>query len=363
MLEKQLPNKSRYRVIGLMSGTSLDGLDIAYCIFNKTNTRWYYSVEKFQTIKYSRRWLDRLSTAHTASGEDLMALDAAFGAYLGQSVRNFIDRHKVRPDFIASHGHTVFHQPALGFTTQIGNGYSLHAASSLPVICDFRSGDVSLGGEGAPLVPAGDKLLFQEYDVCLNLGGIANLSLDLKGQRIAFDICFCNMGLNLLAAERGKSMDRNGSMAARGSVDKRMVRRLDTLYGRLRGRRPSLGREIFESSVRELISDRRIALEDRLCTFVESTAAEVCRAVFSYKKSARVLCTGGGALNSYLISRMLEHGGDRLTFTLPEAEVIKFKEALIFAFLGVLRVRNEINCLKSVTHASRDSSAGTMIGF
>lgn len=363
MLQKQLSNKARYRVIGLMSGTSLDGLDIAYCVFHKANSRWRYSVEKFQTVKYSRRWLDRLSEAHMVSGEDLMALDAAFGAYLGRSVRIFIDRHNLRPDFIASHGHTVFHQPALGFTTQIGNGYSLQAASRLPVICDFRSGDVALGGEGAPLVPAGDKLLFHEYDVCLNLGGIANLSLDLKGQRIAFDICFCNMGLNLLAAEAGKLMDRNGAMAASGVVDNKLLKRLDKLYGRLRGRRPSLGREIFESSVRELINDSRITLEDRLCTFVESTAAEICRAVFSYKKSAKVLCTGGGALNAYLISRLLQHGGDRLTFILPEAEVIKFKEALVFAFLGVLRVRNEINCLKSVTHASSDSSAGTMIGF
>ncbi len=355
--------KSKFRVIGLMSGTSLDGLDIAFCVFQKMASGWKYSIEKAITVKYAPQWIDRLSRAHLANGQDLMALDAAYGSYLGKVTRDFVNRHHLKADFIASHGHTVFHKPSEGYTTQIGNGYSLYAASGLPVVCDFRTEDVAFGGEGAPLVPAGDKSLFHEYDVCLNLGGIANLSRDVKGTRYAFDICFCNMGLNLLAMEASKSFDKNGSMAASGSVNGQLLKKLNNINRQFRSKRPSLGREIFEAKLQNPLGDKSLPLEDRLCTFTESAAVEISHAILSHKKGARVLCTGGGAFNSYLISRMLQHGGDDITFVIPEEEVVKFKEALIFAFLGVLRTRNEVNCLKSVTRASKDSSAGTMIGF
>lgn len=363
MAQTKFYMKSKFRVIGLMSGTSLDGLDIAYCVFQKLKSGWKYSIELCETVRYPRAWLTRLSQAHLATGEELMHLDAAYGSYLGNTTRDFITRHKLKVDFIASHGHTVFHRPAQRFTTQVGNGYCLYAASSLPVIYDFRSEDVAFGGEGAPLVPAGDKFLFHEYDVCLNLGGIANLSLDVKGKRIAFDICFCNMGLNLLAAEAGKAFDGNGSMSAGGSPDPRLLKAVDKVYAKLRVKRPSLGREIFEDQIMNLFQDKRLSLGDRLSTFTESAAIEICRAIASYRKRSKVLCTGGGVFNSFLISRMLEHGGDDITFIIPDVDVVKFKEAMVFAFLGVLRARNEVNCLKSVTRASRNSSSGTMIGF
>jgi anhydro-N-acetylmuramic acid kinase len=220
------PLRPKYKVIGLMSGTSLDGLDIAYCVFQNVTSGWKYSIQHAMTLRYPAQWLSRLSQAHTLTGQDLMALDADYGAYLGKAVKDFSGKHAVKADLVASHGHTVFHQPRKGFTTQIGNGYSLHAACSLPVICDFRMQDVALGGEGAPLVPAGDKLLFHEYDVCLNLGGIANLSVDVNGKRLAFDICFSNMGLNHLAAEAGKKYDKNGALAAQGSVNGKMLKAL-----------------------------------------------------------------------------------------------------------------------------------------
>jgi len=346
-----------------MSGTSLDGLDIAYCVFQKYSSGWKYSIDQYATVKYPRQWLAKLSEAHTLSGADLMALDAAYGSYLGKVTREFVDRHELSIDFISAHGHTVFHQPAKGFTTQIGNGFSLHAASGLPVVCDFRMQDVAFGGEGAPLVPAGDKWLFQEYDVCLNLGGIANLSMDMKGKRYAFDICFCNMGLNYLAAKASKRFDKNGSMAANGTVDIGLLKALNRIYSKFRLKRPSLGREIFEGQVMELLENKKLSLEDRLCTVTESIAMEICQAITSRRQTAKVLCTGGGAFNSFLISRMLHFGGDDLTFIIPEEEIVKFKEAMIFGFLGVLRVRNEINCLKTVTKALKDNSSGTMIGF
>jgi anhydro-N-acetylmuramic acid kinase len=355
--------KSKYKVVGLMSGTSLDGLDIACCVFTHTKSGWKYAIETSSTVRYSPGWLSKLSNAHSLNGEDLMALDAEYGSYLGKLVGEFVTRHALKVDFVASHGHTVFHQPAKGFTTQIGNGYALHAASGFPVICDFRMQDVALGGEGAPLVPVGDKFLFHEYNVCLNLGGIANLSLDVKGKRHAFDVCFCNMGLNYLAAEASKRFDKNGSMASDGKIDTKLLKALKKVYAVLRSKRPSLGREMFEERIEALLGDKGIPLEDRLCTFTESTAMEICEAINARKKTANVLCTGGGAFNGFLITRMLYLGGDDITFVIPEDEVIKFKEAMVFGFLGVLRARNEINCLKTVTKASRDSSSGTMIGF
>ena len=355
--------KSKYKVIGLMSGTSLDGLDIAYCVFQKFRSGWKYAIERCFTVRYPTHWLARLSEAHMLGGQDLMALDADYGLYLGKITHGFMDEHSLKVDFVASHGHTVFHQPGRGFTTQVGNGYSLYSACGVPVVCDFRMQDVAFGGEGAPLVPAGDKFLFHEYDVCLNLGGIANLSMDVKGKRYAFDICFCNMSLNFLAAEMSKKFDKNGAMASHGNVNNELLKTINKIYLKFRAKRPSLGREIFEERLVKLLDNKRIPLEDRLCTFTESAAIEICEAIKSQRPKPKVLCTGGGAFNSFLISRMLHHGGDELTFIIPEEEVVKFKEAMVFGFLGVLRVRNEINCLKTVTNASRDTSSGTMIGF
>ena len=346
-----------------MSGTSLDGLDITHCIFQKLKSGWKYTLSKYATVKYPAQWLNKLSKAHTLGGEELIALDAAYGSYLGKVTLDFIRRHQLKVDFISSHGHTVFHQPPKGFTYQIGNGYSLFAASGFPVVCDFRMQDVALGGEGAPLAPVGDKFLFNEYDVCLNLGGIANLSVELKGKRYAFDICFCNMGLNYLASEVSKSFDKDGAMAARGTVDNNLLKALNKIYLKFQVKRPSLAREIFENQIKPLLENENISVQDRLCTFTESAAREISKAIISSKGNAKVLCTGGGTFNSFLIARMLHHGGDDITFIIPEEEVIKFKEALVFGFLGVLRVREEINCLKTVTKAVRDSSAGAMIGF
>jgi len=354
---------SKYKVIGLMSGTSLDGLDVAACTFKENKSGWDYSIDKAITVKYPAAWINKLSKAHELSGEDLIALDAEYGQYLGNVCSKFIALHKLNIDFIASHGHTIFHQPSKKFTYQLGNGNAIHALTGLPVVYDFRSLDVTLGGEGAPLVPAGDKFLFQEYDVCLNLGGIANLSMDVKNVRHAFDICFCNMGLNYLAAKAGKVIDEDGNMANDGEVNQPMLNRLNKIYASIREKRPSLGREGFEKQVRKLLDQENISVNDRLRTFTESIAFEIVQAILPSRKHPSVLCTGGGTFNSFLISRMLHHCGDDASLIIPEENVVKFKEALVFAFLGVLRVRGEMNCLKSVTHASRDTSSGVMTGF
>jgi anhydro-N-acetylmuramic acid kinase len=346
-----------------MSGTSLDGLDIAYCTFRENKNGWRYEIEKATTVRYSEAWRKDLSTAHTLAGADLIKLDVRYGHLLGKLSADFILENGLKPDFIASHGHTIFHQPKNGFTFQLGNGNALHATSGKPVVFDFRSLDVVLGGEGAPLVPIGDKLLFSDYDVCLNLGGIANLSSDVKGKRRAYDICYMNMGLNFLAEKAGKSYDAGGARANSGVVNKQIVQSLDKIYTRIRAKRPSLGRELFDEAIKPILDQGKIPLNDRLRSFTESSAKEIARAILSENKNPKVLCTGGGAFNSFFISTLLDLCGDEAQLIVPDESVIKFKEALVFAFLGMRRVRGEVNCLKSVTGATRNSSSGLLAGF
>ena len=346
-----------------MSGTSLDGVDIACCTFSYKK-QWKFTIEKAGTTHYTANWLKKLKEAHTRPVEKLMELDSAYGKFLGTLCNSFIGRNKIRNvDFISSHGHTIFHQPEKGFTLQIGNGNAIHAVSGLPVIYDFRSLDVAHGGQGAPLVPVGDKLLFNEYDVCLNLGGIANISLDRKKDRIAFDVCYVNMGLNHLANKAGKKYDHDGMLASSGEVNKKLLIKLNRAYSKVKQKRPALAREFFETHIQPVLDGENFPLQDRLRTFTESSAKEISEAILKSGKKVTVLCTGGGAFNSFLMYRLVEYCGDDATLIIPEDEVVNFKEAIVFAFLGVLRVRGEVNTLKSVTRSSKNNSSGVSIGF
>lgn len=346
-----------------MSGTSLDGLDIACCSFIKKETGWQYTIDAASTIRYSSSLKKKLGSAHTLSGERLISLHHEYGQYLGEQVKKFMLTHALRKvDFIASHGHTIFHQPDNGFTFQLGDGNALYAAVNIPVIFDFRSLDVAKGGQGAPLVPIGDHLLFHTHDVCLNLGGIANLSREVNSKRIAFDICFANMGLNYLMQKINKEFDKDGALTAQGEVNRKLLSSLNKRYNSFRIKRPSLGREDFEKFIQPLLDNDHIDLKDRLRTFTESIALEIASAI-GKSKTQSILLTGGGTLNSFLLYRLVECCGDENMLVVPEEEVIKFKEALVFAFLGVLRFRNETNTLKSVTRAISNSSSGVMIGF
>ena len=344
-----------------MSGTSLDGVDIAYCLLRFIDGNWSFSIEATQTVKYTAAWKKRLQQAHLAQAEALLELHHAYGKYLGLLIDAFIMKNKIRGiQYIASHGHTIFHQPEKGYTFQLGDGNAIHAACGIPVIYDFRSLDVTLGGQGAPLVPIGDKLLFGEYDACLNLGGIANLSLAVNHHRKAFDICFVNMGLNYLAEEKNLTFDKNGKLAADGEINTTMLKALTKGYEKLGKGRPSLSREIFEKHFLKIL-DKKIPVEDKLCTFVESIAIEIAKG-FPAEKKLSVLCTGGGSFNSFLMYRLIEHFGNDVVLILPDAETVNFKEALIFALLGILRVRGEVNCLKSVTGARQDNCGGVLVG-
>lgn len=346
-----------------MSGTSLDGVDIACCTFS-FDARWSFTLEAAQTVSYSSAWIKKLKQAHTISTESLIALDVEYGAYLGSLCKTFIAKNKIKDiHFISSHGHTIFHQPENGFTFQLGNGNALYASAGIPVINDFRSLDVMRGGQGAPLVPIGDKLIFNEYDVCLNLGGIVNLSQEHKKERVAYDVCFLNMGLNYLAQQARKKFDASGGMASNGEVHDGLLKKLDNVYAGIKAKRPSLGREFFEKRIQSLLDASKISIKDKLRTLTESSAKEIVKAITESGNHKTVLCTGGGAFNSFLIYRIIELLEDNATLVIPEDDIINFKEAIIFAFLGVLRVRDEANCLKSVTGASQNSSSGVMVGF
>jgi anhydro-N-acetylmuramic acid kinase len=351
-----------YRMIGLMSGTSLDGLDMACVKFSK-DRRWSYEVLQAVTVPYSREWSSRLAEAHTLPAEAMIQLHAAYGRFLGTSCAKFIRERRIRYlDGIASHGHTVFHQPDKGFTFQLGDGNAIHAATGLTVVSDFRSLDVHLGGEGAPLVPVGDRLLFPTADLCLNLGGIANVSMEIKGKRMAFDICFCNLALNHLAREAGKTFDRYGRMAAKGTTDPGLRKRLSGAYAAVRKKRKSLGREYFEAVIRPLLDEPSLSLSDRLRTVCESIADEIELTLPSKRRNIRMLTTGGGAWNRQLLEILRSRLAGKATVVLPSPKIINFKEAIIFAFLGLLRMRNENNVLSSVTRGKRDSCSGIMVG-
>ncbi|WP_026967394.1 anhydro-N-acetylmuramic acid kinase [Algoriphagus terrigena] len=356
-------SSEKYNLIGLMSGTSGDGLDIAFVNFENEHG-WSFEIAQAQTRPFPSELGENLARAHSLSGLELSQLDVDFGKWMGTQVRDFCREFSLKPMAVASHGHTVFHQPGKGLSLQIGNGWALHQASGLQVINDFRMGDVQLGGQGAPLVPVGDKLLFPSVDFCLNLGGIANISMEYDGSRIAFDCCPFNLPLNAESKKLGKSYDDGGSIARSGEINLPLFEALNELPFYSKKSAKSLGREEMENDYFPLVERSHLSPADKLSTLVEHYAFQIASVIrtFSTKKSPLVLITGGGAFNTYFIER-LDHYLERdwQLFDAP-TQLIEFKEALIFAFLGVLRLRGEVNCLASVTGASRDSCGGTIYG-
>ncbi|WP_154853876.1 anhydro-N-acetylmuramic acid kinase [Cyclobacterium xiamenense] len=359
-------NNDRYKLIGLMSGTSGDGLDLAFCSYEK-NKQWEFEIIQAATIPFPEKLGQSLQSAHLLDAESLEFLDIAFGTWMGQVVRDFCTRNAFQPDAIASHGHTVFHRPERGMTRQIGNGQALCEASGLPVINDFRILDVVLGGQGAPLVPIGDALLFPDFDFALNLGGIANISMHTGGQRIAFDTCPFNLLLNHFSRKVGNTFDAGGNLAREGMVIPELLADLGQLpYYSLSGAK-SLGREHIEADFIPLLEKGTHAIPDVLATLIEHFADNIAGVIQHQENPGtnkkQLLITGGGAYNVFFIEKLSEKIGTYANLTLPENEIIDFKEALVFGFLGVLRLRGETNCLASVTGASRDSCGGTVFGL
>ena len=346
-----------YKIIGLMSGTSLDGVDIAYCEFS-FDTIWSFRLIHGETIVYDEFWKKNLGEIHNAGAEKISEMDCSYGKFLGTLVKDFCKKYTLSPDYISSHGHTVFHQPQRSFTKQIGSGANIAAHAGFPVICDFRSLDLALGGQGAPLVPVGDKYLFPDADYCLNLGGIANISFDQNNVRLAFDICACNLILNYYALKKGVAFDNDGRIAACGKINTALLNSLNRLPYYSKTFPKSLGREDVEKDVISLIDSFNLSAEDVLSTFCEHISLQIANITGKTKKGKKMLITGGGALNGFLVKCIINNNNTEII--IPKREIIEFKEAIIFAFLGVLRIRKEINCLKTVTGASKDSCGGAI---
>lgn len=342
-------NTANSLILGLMSGTSLDGLDLALCQFSGSAEKPAYKIHKCATVSYNSKWQKKLSQAHQLSAQDFFELHAAYGNFIAVEVLHFLEGLE-KPMAIASHGHTIFHQPEKGFSTQLGCGATVAALTGISTVCDFRSMDVALGGQGAPLVPIGDALLFAEYDACLNIGGIANISYETKDGRKAFDICVANMLLNYLAEKKGRAYDADGMWARAGKIEEALIKQLDGLpFYHQKGAR-SLGREWFEGHVLPLFQAQGI--DDLLATATEHIANKIAQEINTAKVQS-VLVTGGGAHNLFLIEKIKSLCEAKII--IPKTEIINYKEALIFAYLGHLRLNNRINALSSVTGASRDS--------
>ena len=347
-----------FRALGLMSGTSLDGLDICCVSFEKTESgKWSFEIENAETIPYSEDWEFKLRNSIQLHSEELLALNSDYGFYLGEKTKNFIENYSVKNiDLIASHGHTVFHQPQKKFTLQIGDGRAIKILNKIPVVYDFRSQDVLMGGNGAPLVPIGDELLFSEFDACLNIGGFCNISFKKDGKRIAFDICPVNIVLNKFAQSLGKNYDENGDFARTGKVNFEALTLLNSLNFYQENPPKSLGIEWVNENILPILNDEDS--ENVLATFTEHAAFQIAE-VFNKNQLSKVLFTGGGTYNSYLIERIKSK--TQTEIFIPESKIIDFKEALIFAFMGVLRVNNEINVLSSATGSTLDHSSGIIV--
>ncbi len=344
------------KAVGIMSGTSLDGLDVAYCRFEEYSGQWSFVIEAAKCFEYSEEWRQRLASAHLLSGLELTKLDADFGRFIATQVRQFLEEEGLTaPDIISSHGHTVFHAPSDGFTLQIGSGAQILAGTRITTVYDFRTLDVALGGQGAPLVPIGDQLLFHDYEACLNLGGFSNISFQKDGARKAFDICPVNIVMNPWAEKLGRPYDQDGAFASSGRLLDNLLHGLEELYTH---QRPSLSREWVERHVLPILPADE-SVEDVLRTISEHAARQMAAVLNTEVRRGRVLVTGGGAFNTFLLDRLREL--TLVEVVVPDKLIVEFKEALVFALLGVLRVRGQVNALASVTGARKDSSSGSIL--
>ena len=350
--------KESYNVIGVMSGTSLDGVDLAHIHFTIIEGKWHYEILESETVPYNTIWLNNLKTAVDFSDVELKKLNEAYTILLGNIIKLFIDKHQLQNlDAVCAHGHTILHQPQNGITLQIGNLPEIASIVNQTVVCDFRLQDVQLGGQGAPLVPIGDRILFADYDYCLNLGGFSNVSFEENENRIAFDISSVNTVLNFYASQLGLDYDDQGTIARSGNLKTDLLDELNALDYYKKPFPKSLGFEYVKETVLPMIEKYNTTTEDKMRTFSEHIAIQIGLALSS--REGKMLVTGGGAYNTFLIERMMFHL-PKMKIIIPDKKVLEYKEALIFGLLGVLKLRNEINTLASVTGAKYNHSSGVI---
>lgn len=353
--------KDSYNVIGLMSGTSLDGLDICYVSFEHTDGAWKFKLHEYQTVSYSTELKDEINNAFEGSALSISLLDKKIGKLYGASINEFVNQKGIKKnnvDFIASHGQTIFHQPEKGLTTQIGCGAAISKVTGLMVINDFRTKDVLHGGQGAPLVPKGDLELFSsQADAFLNIGGFANISFVSNDKIRAFDIAPANIILNPIANQLGFDYDDDGKLARKGKFNKELFDQLNSFAEYQASVPISLGVEWIKKNFTPILKDYSLNEYDQLRTLTNHIAHQIARRI-NQTDIEKVFITGGGAFNSYLIELIQSETPKELI--IPSKEIIEYKEAIIFAFLGLLRKLEVPNCLKDVTGADIDVCGGVI---
>lgn len=345
-----------YSLIGIMSGSSLDGVDLAFCEFY-FDTKWNFKIVEAETVSYPEEWKILLQELPKANAEKLIEQDIAYGNFLGSLVNTFIRKYNLEPELISSHGHTIFHAPAEKYTFQLGSGQAIATSTGISTITDFRQKDILLGGQGAPLVPIGDELLFSDIDVCLNIGGIANLSYHSNGTRLAFDICPANQLLNHLSLQLGKKFDLNGEMAALGKLNIELFEEMNSDKFYTQNPPKSMSNQYVMKSFIELLDKFNAPVEDKLYTCVKHIAYQIKNSIAGLQ-SKNMMITGGGARNRFLVTAIKKE--TLLDIIIPSGELIDFKEAMVFALMGLLRFQNKTNCLASATGAWNDSVTGNI---
>ena len=355
-----------YRAIGVMSGSSLDGLDIIFTELTETGGKWSYTIIAAECIIYTDGWKEKLRTAADLSAINYQLLHITYGHFIGHTINEFIDKNNLhhRVNLIASHGHTTFHLPAQKMTAQIGDGAAIAAVTKLPVVSDLRSVDIAFGGQGAPIVPIGEKLLFSEYPYLLNIGGIANISINTDGNYKAFDVCAANSILNMLVVNMGLLYDEDGKIAATGNVQPELLQQLNELSYYSETPPKSLSNNFGISVVLPIIKNANLTKQDALRTYVEHIAEQIKAALLTVGDNvtnAKMLITGGGAFNIFLVERITDLLKEKGIITeVPNEQLVQYKEALIMALIGVLRWREEANVLCSVTGAAQNSIGGAL---
>jgi len=357
-----------YRAIGLMSGSSLDGLDIVFTEIQENAGKWTYEILRADCYSYPMKWMKKLKEAISLTALDYQLLHTEYGHYLGQQVNRFIGENELhyKVDLVASHGHTTFHIPSKKMTAQLGDGAAIAATTQLPVVSDLRSMDIAFDGQGAPIVPIGEKLLLGDFDFFLNLGGIANISIN-RDEYAAFDVCAANRVLNMLAADAGKEYDEGGKMAATGNINNVLLEKLNALQYYRQPHPKSLANDFGTDTVYPIIKKASLTTNDALHTYAEHIAMQIRKSIAGLEyqtpktQSQKILVTGGGAFNSFLIERIKDQLKElNIEVVIPEEKLIKYKEALIMALIGVLRWREETNVLSSVTGSKRNSIGGAV---
>jgi len=340
-----------------MSGTSLDGLDLCLTRFWSKKKQWKYEIVEAATLQYSDSWLERLIQAPDSTAEELHLSDREFGHYLGALSKQFLQSHREEADLIASHGHTIFHQPEQKMSVQIGHGAFIAASSGIDVVSDFRANDTAYGGEGAPLVPLAEKWLFKSHKSFLNVGGIANLSVHADdGQVLGFDVCPANQVLNWISRRFfDKEYDDYGKLAAKGKLIPELLKSLNQLDFYDKAPPRSLGREFVEMKILPLLENYSDG-KNLLHTYTQHMVYQIATCIAEFRAEPPVFLSGGGVHNHFFIESLKETG---VKVFLADDKLIDFKEALCFSLLGLLRMHALPNSLASVSGASKDSVGGS----